>query len=224
MLFDLRGRRHRAVQVIYHVLALLIGGGLVLFGIGGSVSGGLLDAFNGGGGDNSATQAIEKRIETAQKKLRANPQSAAALKTLVRDNYQLATAQIPVNGTTFPPEAQDDLARASDYWQRYIKVEKATPDPSLASLAAQLYGQEALNRPKDAQEAFRIIAEKQNDSNSYVNLVYAATVAGDTRTADLAEVKALDLAPADTRKALKKQIADLKKQAAAQAAGGAQGG
>ena len=45
MLFDLRGRRRRAVQGTYLMLALLMGGGLVLFGIGGSVSGGLLDAF-----------------------------------------------------------------------------------------------------------------------------------------------------------------------------------
>ena len=52
MLFDLRGRRRRAVQGTYLVLAMLMGGGLVLFGVGGSVSGGLLDAFksDGGGG------------------------------------------------------------------------------------------------------------------------------------------------------------------------------
>ena len=53
MLFDLRGRRRRAVQVTYLMLALLMGGGLVLFGIGGSVSGGLIDAFKGTGGGSS---------------------------------------------------------------------------------------------------------------------------------------------------------------------------
>ena len=31
MLFDLRGRRRRVVQVVYLTLALLLGGGLVLF-------------------------------------------------------------------------------------------------------------------------------------------------------------------------------------------------
>lgn len=223
MLFDLRGKRQGAVKAVYLTLAILIGGGLVFFGIGGSVSGGLLDAFNGGG-DSSATDAIQRQVDNAEKKLQANPQSAAALKALVRTNYQLATAKIPENGTAFPADAQADLQRAADYWQRYIKLEKAEPDASLASLAAQLYGQQALNRPKDAQEAIRILAERQNDSNSYVQLVYAATVAGDTRTADLAEVKALDLAPANARKALKKQIASIKKEAAAQVAGGAQSG
>lgn len=223
MLFDLRGKRQGAVKVVYLTLAILLGGGLVFFGIGGSVSGGLLDAFSGGG-DSSASDAIERQIDNAQDKLEANPQSAAALKTLVRANYQLATSKIPENGTNFPEDAQADLQRAADYWQRYIKLEKTQPDASLASLAAQLYGQQALNRPKDAQEAIRILAEKQNDANSYVQLVYAATVAGDTRTADLAEVKALDLAPASARKALKKQIAELKKEAVAQLAGGAQTG
>ena len=42
MLFDLRGRgRRRSVQTIYVALAVLMGGGLIFFGIGGSVSGGL---------------------------------------------------------------------------------------------------------------------------------------------------------------------------------------
>ena len=46
MLFDLRGRgRRRTVQAVYLTLAILLGGGLVLFGVGGNVSGGLLDAL-----------------------------------------------------------------------------------------------------------------------------------------------------------------------------------
>jgi hypothetical protein len=48
MLFDLRGRhRRRAVKVLYVGLALLIGGGLILFGVGaGTGGGGLLNASN----------------------------------------------------------------------------------------------------------------------------------------------------------------------------------
>lgn len=224
MLFDLRGRRQHAVKIIYLALALLMGGGLVLFGVGGSVSGGLLDAFKGGGGTSSAEDAIQKRIDSAQKRLTLNPQSIPALKVLVRENYQLATAQIPANASAFPPEAQDDLSRADTYWQRYLKLEKKTPDASLAGLAAQLYGPGALNRPPDAQEAYRIIAERQNDVSSYLQLVSAATTAGDTRTADLAAVKALDLAPKKARKALEKQIAQIKKDAKKQAAGAQAGG
>ena len=50
MLFDLQGKRRRVVQVTYLGLAILMGGGLVLAGIGSDASGGLLDAFKGGGG------------------------------------------------------------------------------------------------------------------------------------------------------------------------------
>jgi hypothetical protein len=55
MLFDLRGSgRRRTVKIVYVTLAFLMGGGLVLFGIGGggALSGGLVDAItesDGGG-------------------------------------------------------------------------------------------------------------------------------------------------------------------------------
>ena len=63
MLFDLRGRgRRTTVQVIYLTLALLMGGGLVLFGIGGDVSGGLVDAFREDSGSRrrAGTEDFEK--------------------------------------------------------------------------------------------------------------------------------------------------------------------
>ena len=48
MLFDLQGKRRRVVQGTYLVLAILLGGGLVLFGVGsGNISGGLFDAITG---------------------------------------------------------------------------------------------------------------------------------------------------------------------------------
>ena len=67
MLFDLRGRRRRAVQATYLMLALLMGGGLVLFGIGGDVSGGLVDAFKGTGGGGSGDSALRDRVEQARR-------------------------------------------------------------------------------------------------------------------------------------------------------------
>src|SRR3954447_19510064 len=92
MLFDLRGRRRRAVQVTYLFLALLMGGGLVLFGVGGSVSGGLLDAFKGGGG-SSGDSAIQDKVKKEEERLAKNPQSTAVLAVLIRDYYSLATSQ-----------------------------------------------------------------------------------------------------------------------------------
>ncbi len=223
MLFDLRGRRKRAIQAIYLLLAILMGAGLVLFGIGGGTSGGFLDAFTGGGGGGGGNDAIEKRIDKREQQLSTNPKREAPLRALVRDYYQLAATRIPEGTSAFPQDAVGDLQKASSYWQRYLTVAGDKADPSLAGLAGQLYGPEALNQPEDAQEAYRIIARANNDTNSYLQLLSVATVAGDTRTADLAGLKAVDLAPKSKRKAVETQIKQIKKQAKAQAAAAAQG-
>src|SRR5215218_4479098 len=106
MLFDLRGRRRRAVQATYLTLALLMGGGLVFFGIGGSVSGGLLDAFKGGGGGDG-NDLTEKRIEANQN--RAERGSTAAMQELVRDYFTLANSKTTQGVQQFPEDAKGDL-------------------------------------------------------------------------------------------------------------------
>src|SRR4051794_41978159 len=79
MLFDLRGRgRRRAVRIIYLGLAVLMGGGLVLFGIGGATSGGLLDAIQGNSGSVNANDVFQKRVDALEKRTQANPRDAAA--------------------------------------------------------------------------------------------------------------------------------------------------
>ena len=76
MLFDLRGRgRRRTVQVIYLSLAVLMGGGLVLFGIGGGTNGGLFDAIGGSGSSNTSTDTVFKdRLAAYERQLKADPQ------------------------------------------------------------------------------------------------------------------------------------------------------
>jgi hypothetical protein len=209
MLFDLRGRRRRAVQGTYLLLALLMGGGLVLFGIGGSVSGGLLDAFKGGGG-SSGDSALQDRIDKQKERLQANPRNERVLQNLVRDYYSLATSQQESGSVGFPPDAKDDLRQAGAYWQRYLNTTEK-PNPGVAGYALQVYDVGALNKPKEAQKAAAILAEDQNDSASYLRLVSYAARAGDTRTADLAAQKAVDLAPKSQRKLIKKQAEALKK-------------
>jgi hypothetical protein len=214
MLFDLRGRRRRAVQGTYLMLALLMGGGLVLFGIGGSVSGGLLDAFKGGGGP-SADSAFKDQIDKREERLQANPQNQAILANLVRDYYSLASSQRPQGSSGFPADAKDELQKAGSYWQRYSKLAE-NPSPAVAGYAIQIYDVNGLNRPKQAQQAAQILAKDANDTPSYLRLVSYAARAGDTRTADLAGQKAVDLAPKDQKKLIKKQIEALKKASQAQ--------
>src|SRR5215212_5549065 len=200
MLFDLRGRRRRAVQVTYLMLALLMGGGLVLFGVGGDVSGGLVDAFKGGGG-SSGDSALNGQIDKQEERLQANPRNEVVLQALVRNYYAKAT-QTRESGTAFPPEAKDDLRNAS-------VADK--PNPATAGYALQIYDEGALNKPKEAQKAASILAETGNDTASYLRLVSYAARAGDTRTADLAGQKAVDLAPKAQKKLVKKQVEALKK-------------
>jgi hypothetical protein len=219
MLFDLRGRRRRAVQATYLTLAILMGGGLVLFGIGGDVSGGLFDAFKDDGGSGNANSAIEKRIERNEKRLRTAPNDTALLKELMRDEYQAATVQTQSGAQGFPKEAQDELRRADAYWRRYLAAEKGKPDDSLARVALQLYDPNVLNKPKEAQRAAQIVAQADNDYPSYLNLVQYAALAKDKRTADLAAQKAVDLAPKAERKAVKQQAEQLKNSQAQQPQG-----
>jgi hypothetical protein len=210
MLFDLRGRRRRLVQATYLTLAVLMGGGLVLFGIGGDVSGGLFDAFSDRSGGSASNEQLEERIDREEERLAANPRSEATLKALVRDYHALAGAQLPTGALEYPDDAQDELRQAGEYWQRYLDVEDGDPDASLARLALTLYDQGALNEPKKAAAAMLIVAEDANDYESYLGLVQRAAAAEDKRTANLAADKAVELAPKSKKKQVKKQAEALK--------------
>jgi hypothetical protein len=209
MLFDLRGRRRRAVQATYLMLALLMGGGLVLFGIGGDVSGGLVDAFRGGGGPSGDT-AREDAIEKSEERLKARPTDERVLQILVRDYYVLATSKREESSTAFPADAREDLRKAAAYWKRYEEAAEK-PNPDTAVYALQIFDAQALNQPKEAARVAAILAEDSNDSPSYLRLVSYAAKAGDKRTADLAAQKAVELAPKSQRKLVKQQAEALKK-------------
>ena len=220
MLFDLRGRRRRAVQATYLMLAVLMGGGLVLFGIGGDVSGGLVDAFKGGGGGSNGDSAIQDQVDRQEERLAKSPQNEAVLQNLIRDYYSLATAQRESGTVGFPDDAKDELRKSGEYWQRYVSTVDGEPSADAARYALQVYDVGALNRPKEAQKAAAILAEDSNDVASYLRLVSYAALAGDTRTADLAATKAVDLAPKAQRKQVEKQAEALKKPPQQQPAGG----
>src|SRR5581483_8919087 len=93
MLFDLKGKRRRTVQITYAALAVLIGVGLIGGGIGSGVSGGVFDLFGGGNGGSSGNSQIEKKIKQQEHLLRLNPHNEKALAAIVRYRYQIAAAQ-----------------------------------------------------------------------------------------------------------------------------------
>jgi hypothetical protein len=215
MLFDLKGKRRRVVQATYIMLAVLMGGGLILFGIGGGTSGGLLNAFNGGGGSSNGNKALEQQIAAAQKKLAVDPQNEAAVTQIVRGNYQLAGLNVDTNSGVYTADGKKFLQKAANAWEQYMNTNPAKPDATLANFMFQAYSQAGLNQPAKAQKAAEIVAAAQNSSAAYLQVVQYATLAGDTRTADLAANKALELAPKGQRSSVKKLVQQAK------AAGGA---
>ena len=214
MLFDLQGKRRRLVQATYLMLAVLMGGGLVLFGIGGDVSGGLFDAFSDRSG-SSGNDIVEERIDRNEERVKNNPQAEGPHKELVRDYYSLAISQANDQGV-FPSDARDELRKAGAAWTAYLAVEKGKPDPSLARVALQVYDPAALNQPQEAVKVARIIAADGNDATSYLQLTQYAMLAGDKRVEKLASAKAIALTPKGQRKGIREQLEQLRAAIVAQ--------
>ncbi len=227
MLFDLRGRgRRRTVQIIYLGLAVIMGGGLVLLGVGSNQSGGgLLDAFTNG---NSApdTGIFGDRREAIEKKVQADRDNAKLWADLARARYQEASAGGGVDPSTgvFTEEGKKQLREADRAWQQYLKLDPPQLDATVAVIMAQVYGPAGLNRPDDAVAAQEVVADRRDDLGSYLQLAGYAYAAKQTRKGDLAGDKAIALATKDQREQIKSQVEGLKSQAAQAAAQGAQPG
>ena len=214
MLFDLGGRRRRVVQATYLLLAVLMGGGLVLFGIGGDVSGGLFDAFSERRSSSDGSGLVEGRIERAETRLAANPKDANALQEIVRARYQLASQSADPETGAFGAEARVQLRAAGRAWQRYLALDPDPPDPGLASLMVQAYGEAGLNQPEPAVRAAEIVAEARPSAQAFLLLTRYASLAGQTRTADLAGDRAIELAPRDQKDLVRQQVQQAKTPAA----------
>jgi hypothetical protein len=211
MLFDLRGRgRRRTIQAIYLSLAVLMGGGLVLFGIGGNTNGGLFDAFkSGGGSSNNADAAFTKRLDAFQHRVRVNPNDAAAYLGMAKLRFEVAETGENYNSDqqAFTASGKQELGRASAAWQRYLALKPPKPDPNVASLMVQAYGQGALQQYGDAVQALEIVLDNRTPTYQlYAQLAILAAGAKQDRKSTLAEQKAISLAPKAQRKNLKTQI------------------
>lgn len=225
MLFDLRGRgRRRTVQVIYLGLAVLMGSGLVLLGIGGSNNGGgLLDAFTGG--DSAPDTGIfGERRKAIEKRVQANRKDAPAWAALARARYQEASAAGGVDATgNFNADGRAQLREADRAWKHYLALEPPKPDATVAVIMAQVYGPAGLQRPADAVAAQEIVADTRQDLGSYLQLASFAYAANQTRKGDLAGDKAVALATKDQKAQIKTQVEALKAQAAQAAVQAAKG-
>jgi hypothetical protein len=219
MLFDLRGTgRRTTVRIIYLGLAVLMGGGLVLFGVGGNVGGGLLNAVdnNGGSGSGSTFEARVKKLET---RVRRNPKDAPAWAQLAQARFQETNtaANYDQSSATFTPAGKRLLGSAADAWDHYLALNPAKPDLGIAKIMVQVYSPSALNQPAKAVSTEELVAEKSKPSaDIYKQLAALAYLAGQTRKGDLSTAKAVSLLPKGQRKALRQQLAAYKAQAAQQ--------
>jgi hypothetical protein len=219
MLFDLRGSgRRTTVKAVYLTLALLMGGGLVLFGIGGDVSGGLVDALtenNGGVSSNDST--FRNRAEQAQREATANPQDPEAWADLARARYQYASAGefFDQSTGTFTAEGKAQLTAAATAWEKHLELAKNKPDDRVATLMVQTYSQGGLNQPEKAVAAQEIITEVRPKDSTFATLAVLAYQAGQTRKGDLATKEALRLSDEDDRETLKSELEQAKQQSLA---------
>lgn len=207
MLFDLQGRRKTAIKAIYLGLAILMAGGLVLFGIGSNVSGGLSDVLTGGSGDGQYEDAVNKSAE----RVAANPKDVEAWEDLIADRYSLAGLGWNEETQTFDKDAQKQLDLMIKDWLKYQKLVGEKIDLNTASYAVNAYV--AKEDAKGAQAAQTVIVELQPNAANYLALMRFALSAGDSRIADASAIKAEELATKDQEKAVAREIKQLRKLA-----------
>ena len=221
MLFDLRGRgRRKTVQGLYLTLAILMGGGLVLFGVGGNVSGGLLDALK----DNPKsgnTDVFEKRLKAAETLARTQPNNAQAWATVVKLRYQVAGTGDSYDDATnsFTDNGKAERQAVDQAWTHYLDLDPKKVDTTAATYMVNAYAPNALNQTDKLVRAYELVIDStaKPTFDQYRNLAIYSYVAGQTRKGDLARTKALELAPKDQRSVVKQQIDAQKSEAIKQA-------
>ena len=120
-----------------------------------------------------------------------------ALEEFIRLSYEIAVAEADTSGQ-FNDEGKDLLRDADRAWQEYVERVRR-PKASIARMMVQAYGPTGLDEPADAAEAAEIVAQIDPSPQAYLELVQHAARAGQTRKADLAGKKAIELAPSRSR-------------------------
>src|SRR5947209_2691917 len=209
MLFDLRSRgRRRTVQAVYLGLAIILGGGLVLFGVGaGNGLGGLLNAFTGKGSSSNQIAAVSQQEKAAIKATQVHPASAAAWAALVQARYGTArssNAYVDPNTGQFTAAGKKELTALGQDYQHYKNLVRQ-PDPNVAILAARAY-QYLANYNASTNAWDDISAVNASQATAFECLAANAYAAGQTRKGDLASAKALSLVPKLQRTLLKSRL------------------
>jgi hypothetical protein len=220
MVFDIRGRRKRVVQVVYAVLAVLMG--LSLFFVTGGLS---LDQLFGGGSTSSITNNFDDQAVAIQKKLKRNPTDPTLLLALTKTRISSGNAESTTTAAgqqTVTVTAQTEYQRAAAAWDKYLSTKPAKPNANVALLVAgsQLALAQSATTSTEAQQnaaaaaaAEAIYAKARPSVGSYGNLAYYSYAAFDFKGGDAAAKKAIALAPKAQRKQVKTSLDKIRKQA-----------
>jgi hypothetical protein len=205
VLFDLRSRgRRRTVQTVYLGLALLMGGGLVLFGVGaGNGFGGILNAFTGNGSSSAQKQVVSQQEKTALRQTQLQPTNPAGWAALVQARWTSAShgGNFDATTNTFTSSGKKELALTGQAWQQYLKLTNS-PSSDVAILAARAYAQ--LGDYANQAKAWEIVTlANPTEFKGYECLAVSAYAAKETRKGDLAAAKALTLVPKVSQLTLK---------------------
>jgi tetratricopeptide (TPR) repeat protein len=222
MLFDLQGKRKRFIQVIYVFLALLLGGGLVIFGIGGDAPGGLGDAVGiGNNASQSGNTDYDERIEQAETTLEAEPKNRQAMLTVARYQY-LAAQQTLTDEGEVSDAAVDRFRSAVDAWERYLQTTpEGRRDDTVASLLLQAYPYSvSANDPpvaierryRRAAETAEVLAEARPSANAYLEVARYAYAAGETDLAEEAAEQAQRVVDDAQRQTLQRELKAAQRQ------------
>jgi hypothetical protein len=214
MLFDIRSRgRRRTVQGVYLGLALLLGGGLILFGVGtGNGVGGLLNGI-GGGGSNSSKPVVSQAEKSAVRETQLQPSNPASWSDLVKARYEAAGQDSNATTGAYTSAGLTELQGAGQAWQRYLALTKH-PDWTLAELMAQAYDKLG-NYAQEAASWQIVTAANPSTATYFEDLAVAAWKAKQNRLGDLAETKTLALTPKTQQAEVKASLQQLKTQATA---------
>jgi hypothetical protein len=213
MLFDLRGRhRRRAVRVIYIGLAVLIGIGLVGFGIGGGLgSSGLLNAASNNEGSGAAS--FSNQIKKYQKLTREQPNNLSAWENLTNAQLHQAGGEAYVTSAgQVTRKGKELFSQTAHSWRTYLALSHSKPNAELAQRMVTVFGEEGLNEPAAAVQTLQIVvAARPTNFSYYAALAEYAYRAGNQRVGDLAAEKSIQLAPAIQREQLKAALTRIKK-------------
>ena len=136
MLFDLRGKRKRVVQVIYVLLAVVMAASLIVIGLPGGIG------FGGGGSvvSQDAADLSVERAERLEQTVAEQPNNVNAQGELVRARVAAGNGLVEVDEDSGQQTVGDKAAEqydiAAQEWQKYLKKTGNKPDQGVSQLVA----------------------------------------------------------------------------------------